>query len=147
MFPILPMFFEHVHIPLVFVYIVKSSYFSRWNSKWYEKLIVSLTIFNLKEGNRQGFQKNPKSETVISIAYGTEFVSSMASIVFYLARLFVLCLYCHILLTNLRQQTFFIQVSKCYKILGLMLPDKQFFYFAFFLTLLLFIVRLVITNS
>ena len=52
-----------------------------------------LTIINLKQDNFEGFQKNPKSLTVISVAYGTEFVYSMASIVFYLARLFVLCLY------------------------------------------------------
>ena len=48
-----------------------------------------LSIFGLKQDN---FQKT-KFETVISVAYGTAFVYSMASIVFYLACLFVLCLY------------------------------------------------------
>ena len=37
------------------------------------------------------YQKNPKFETAISVAYGTEFVSSMASVVFYLACLFAVC--------------------------------------------------------
>ena len=74
---------------LLFACIVKSLYFSRWNSKWYERLILCLSIFGLKQDN---FQKT-KFETVISVAYGTVFVYSMASIVFYLACLFVLCLY------------------------------------------------------
>ena len=58
-----------------------------------KKLIVCLATFNLNQDNFQGFKKNAKSETVISVAYETEFVSSMTSLVFYLACQFVLCLY------------------------------------------------------
>ena len=45
---------KNIYLSL-FAYIVKSSYFSRWNSKWYEKLIVCLMIFNLKQGYFLGF--------------------------------------------------------------------------------------------
>ena len=48
---------------------------------------------NPRQDNFQGFSKNPKSEVVIYVAYGTEFVSSMASVFFYLACQFVLCIY------------------------------------------------------
>ena len=85
----------------------------------------------------------------MSVAYGTEFVFSVASIMFYLACLFVLCLYLLSYFTyycNLRQQAFFINVWKFYEILGMVLSDNHFFYFVSFLILLIFIVRLLFTN-
>ena len=130
---------------VLFVYFGKSSCFPQSNSKWQEKLIVCLIIFNLKQGNFQAFQKNPKSETVIPVAYGTELISSLLLLCFIQhVSLYFVYIYCHILLTNLRQQAFFINFSNSYQILGLMLPDKQFFYFVSFLILLLFIIRLFV---
>ena len=61
-------------------------------------------------------------------------------------RLYLVYMYCHILLINLRQLAVFINVSNFYQILGLLVPDKQFFYFVSFLILLLFIVTLLLTN-
>ena len=62
--------------------------------------------------NFKVFQKNTKSETLISVAYGTEFVSSK-TIVFYLVCMFVacVCIYCHILRTNPRQIFFFMFIK------------------------------------
>ena len=57
---------------LLFVCIVKSLYFPRWNSKWYEKLIFSFSIFNLKQDF--WFLEKSKSEIVISVAYGNFFI-------------------------------------------------------------------------
>ena len=53
---------------LFFVYIVKISYFPRWDWKWFEKLIFCLSMFNLKQDNFQSFLEKSKSETVISVA-------------------------------------------------------------------------------
>ena len=83
-------------------------------------------IFNLKQDNFQDFLKNPKS--------GTLFCCIWDRICFFNGFYCVLCsmpvctvyIYCHILLTNLRQEVFF-SFSSFYHILGLTLPDKQFF--------------------
>ena len=61
-------------------------------------------------------------------------------------RLYLVYIYCHILLINPRQLAVFINVSNFYQILGLLVPDKQFFDFVSFLILLLFIVTLLLTN-
>ena len=58
--------------------------------------------------------------------------------------LYFVYIYCHILLTNPRQQAFFINFSSYYQILGLMLPYKQYFCFVSFLILLLFIIRIFV---
>ena len=63
------------------------------DSKIVRKTHCRHTIFNLKQDNFQDFLKNPKSEAAISVAYWTEFVSSIASIVFYLGYLFLFCLH------------------------------------------------------
>ena len=73
-------------------------------------------ILYLKQGNFQGFQKNPKPEIVISVAYGTEFVSWITSIVFYLAWLLVFCLYLLSYFTDQKQVTFFHKLFHFYQL-------------------------------
>ena len=85
---------------LLLAYIVKSSYFPRWNSKSYVKFIFCLTIFNLKQDNFQGFWD--EIWDVFSVVYGTEFVCLLLYFVQYTCLYFVYI--CHILLTNLRQK-------------------------------------------
>ena len=85
---------------LLLAYIVKSSYFPRWNSKSYVKFIFCLTIFNLKQDNFQGFWD--EIWDVFSAVYGTEFVWLLLYFVQYTCLYFVYI--CHILLTNLRQK-------------------------------------------
>ena len=112
---------------LLFVYIMKSLYFSRWNSKWYQKFIFCLSIFNLKQDNFQGFQKNSYLGLPFLLRMGQNLLLEWLLFCFIQhARLYFVCIYWHISLTNLRQLAFFINISNSYQILRLILLDKQF---------------------
>ena len=71
---------------LLFVYIVKSIFFQ---GKLKMVLKTHFQLFGFLEKSKN----NSRIETVVSVVYETEFAFSMAFIAFYLACLFVSCLY------------------------------------------------------
>ena len=79
------------------IYLVICIHCEKFIFSWMKIKMVLKTHFlslNIQSKTRQVWRcsEKYKSETVISVAYGTEFVS-MAATVFYLACLFVLCLH------------------------------------------------------